>query len=269
MGFHLYEDVWETSTTTGTGAYTLAGAVAGWRTFASQYANADTLLYCAFDGTNFENGVGTYNAGVLTRTTIYRSTNANAAVSWSAGTRQIMVAPLGVNMEQLMNLGSVGFPHRDSDNGWTYFDNGQMPGIATNAAAGAGKIGELITNSNAVALPLTANTPAQMGVVALTAGDWQISGGVQFSGGATSTVSYLIAALNATTATVAIVPQFTTETCFFNGTPFGGGLTPIIQTPVLDLELSGSANFFLNVQAGFATSTCSAFQSFLRARRVR
>lgn len=124
MAFHLYEDTWETTTTTGTGAYTLAGAVSGRRSFSAQYTNGDTCWYTAFDGTNFELGLGTYASSgtTLTRTTIYRSTNSNAAVNWSAGTRQIMVAPLGVTLESIFTPGSVGVPQRSSDNVWAYIN---------------------------------------------------------------------------------------------------------------------------------------------------
>jgi len=119
VAFHLYEDTWEQSTTTGTSAYVLAGAVAGWRPFSAQYSNTDTLAYSAYDGTNFEHGIGTYNSGAnsLSRTTIYRSTNSNAAVNWSAGTRQIVVAPLGIMFEQFIAPGSTGYMRQTGVNG--------------------------------------------------------------------------------------------------------------------------------------------------------
>lgn len=122
MAFHLYEDVWETSTTTGTGAYTLAGAVAGYREFSSQYADGDTCWYSAYDGVNFESGIGTYNASgdTLSRTTIYRSTNGGSAINWTGGTIQIQVVPLGLPLEQLLTPGSAGVPNRTADNSWFY-----------------------------------------------------------------------------------------------------------------------------------------------------
>ena len=83
----------ETSTTTGTGTYTLAGAVADFQAF-SVIGNANTCYYTAFEaGAGWEVGIGTYTAvgTTLARTTILRSTNADAAVSWGAGTRTIFV----------------------------------------------------------------------------------------------------------------------------------------------------------------------------------
>lgn len=82
----------ETSTTTGTGTYDLAGAVAGHRTFVAGIGTGNTCWYCATDGTDWEVGIGTVTDATpdtLARTTIIASSNAGAAVNWSAGTRQI------------------------------------------------------------------------------------------------------------------------------------------------------------------------------------
>ena len=97
---HIREPrVLETTTTTGTGALTLAGALTGFRTFASLpgIAVGDTCLYYieAVDANGnatgaYEVGLGTYSAAnELTRTTVIRSSNANAAVSLAAGTKRV------------------------------------------------------------------------------------------------------------------------------------------------------------------------------------
>jgi hypothetical protein len=88
-----YDRVQENSTTTGTGTYTLSGAVASYRTFAAACSTGDVVPYVAVDTAtgDWEIGLGTYSAGTLARTTIRRSTNANAAVSWASGTRQVFI----------------------------------------------------------------------------------------------------------------------------------------------------------------------------------
>lgn len=84
--------VWETTATTGTGTYALAGAKTGYRAFSTVCANNDTATYAATDGTNWEVGLGTWTTGNnLARTTIYASSNSNVAVSWSAGTKDIFL----------------------------------------------------------------------------------------------------------------------------------------------------------------------------------
>ena len=90
MAFAIDDRVWETSTTTGTGTYTLAGASAGAQSFAT-VGDGNTTYYVATDGTDWEVGVGTYTAAgtTLARTTIIRSSNGDAAVSWGAGTKQV------------------------------------------------------------------------------------------------------------------------------------------------------------------------------------
>lgn len=92
--------VQETSTTPGTGTYTLGGSVAGFQTFAI-VGDGGTCPYYAFsvdgggvpDG-DWEEGIGTYTVAgtTLARTSIVRSSNANAAVNWAAGTRRIILS---------------------------------------------------------------------------------------------------------------------------------------------------------------------------------
>ena len=90
MALVLADRVKETTTTTGTGTYTLAGAVTGFESFAT-IGNTNTTYYCCTDGTDFEVGVGTYTSSgtTLARTTILQSSNSDSAVNWSAGTRSI------------------------------------------------------------------------------------------------------------------------------------------------------------------------------------
>lgn len=84
--------VFETTATVGTGAYTLAGAVAGYQALSAVCSNADTVEYVATDGTSWEVGLGTWGTGgILTRTSVYKSSNSNNAVSWAAGSKDIFL----------------------------------------------------------------------------------------------------------------------------------------------------------------------------------
>jgi len=84
----------ETSTTTSTSSYSLAGAVTGFLAFSSVCANNDTVYYAAVDqsGSGWEVGLGTWATGnTLARTNILASSNSGNAVNWGAGTRDVFL----------------------------------------------------------------------------------------------------------------------------------------------------------------------------------
>lgn len=92
MALVVKDRVRETTNTTGTGTYTLAGAVTGFQSF-SVIGNGNTTYYAVTDGTNWEVGLGTYTASgtTLARTTILESSNSGSAVNWGAGAKDIFV----------------------------------------------------------------------------------------------------------------------------------------------------------------------------------
>jgi len=93
MAFVINDRVKETTTTTGTGAFALGGAVQGFETFASGIGNSNTTYYAIFNpGTSeFEVGLGTLDgdSSDLARTTVISSSNSDSAVSFSAGTKDV------------------------------------------------------------------------------------------------------------------------------------------------------------------------------------
>ena len=97
----IYADrVMETSTSTGTGNITLAGAATGHRAFSAVCVVGDTFDYAiaAVDGNGtptgaWETGRGTYSAaGTLTRTTVQASSNSNNAVNFAAGSKLVFLS---------------------------------------------------------------------------------------------------------------------------------------------------------------------------------
>jgi hypothetical protein len=90
MALVVNDRVKETSTTTGTGTFTLDGAVSGFETFSSAIGNTNTTYYAIVnDNGEFEVGLGTVGAGTLSRDTIISSSNSDAAENFTAGTKDV------------------------------------------------------------------------------------------------------------------------------------------------------------------------------------
>lgn len=107
---HIIPDsVAETSTTTGTGAFTVAGALAGHFTFAAEIATGNTFTYAikAVDGSgNFtgehETGIGTMTSGTtFSRDAVTSSSNSDALVSFAAGTKYVFATMNSRDVRQL------------------------------------------------------------------------------------------------------------------------------------------------------------------------
>jgi hypothetical protein len=94
MAFVLNDRVLETTITTGTGPLALDGAPSGYQTFNEGVGTSNTTFYAIFNtvAAEWELGLGTVSSSsVLTRTTVYSSSNADAAVNFSAGTKNVFV----------------------------------------------------------------------------------------------------------------------------------------------------------------------------------
>ena len=111
MALVIKDRVKETTTTTGTGTYTLAGAEVGFQSF-SAIGNGNTTYYTVTDGGDWEVGIGTYTASgtTLARTTILSSSNSNNAVSWSAGEKFVFVTQPSSKASFLDASGNLSFP---------------------------------------------------------------------------------------------------------------------------------------------------------------
>ena len=97
MAFKLNDRVKESSATTGTGTFTLGGAVSGFESFSAGIGGDNTTYYCIFEtGTNnFEVGLGTLNgaASTLARTYVISSSNSDAKVNFAGATEVFCTVP--------------------------------------------------------------------------------------------------------------------------------------------------------------------------------
>jgi len=92
MAFIHADFVLETTVTTGTGTYDLDGAVTGHRSFVAGIGGGNSCYYAVEDATDWEVGIGMVTDAApdtISRTQIISSSNADAAVNWGAGTKNI------------------------------------------------------------------------------------------------------------------------------------------------------------------------------------
>lgn len=142
-------------------------------------------------------------------------------------------------------------------------------GTTTNDSAAAGSVGELISASVASgsAVALTTSTSANVTSISLTAGDWDVSGIISFTGAATTTVTTQIGSISNTSATLdtsdgRIVSQF------YNGNTVYNTILTRHGIPPTRISLASTTTIYLVAQSTFAVSTSGAF-GVLRARRIR
>ena len=94
MAFVLNDRVKQTSTTTGTGTFSLTGTEVGFETFVAGIGTTNNTFYAiALDGTaEFEVGIGTVTdaaTDTLSRDTVISSSNSDNKVDCSAGTKTV------------------------------------------------------------------------------------------------------------------------------------------------------------------------------------
>jgi hypothetical protein len=94
MALVVNDRVKETSTTTGTGTFDLAGAASGFQTFVAGVGDTNTTYYAIFNQgtTEWEVGLGTVTdaaTDTLARTTIISSSNSGSAVDFASGTKDV------------------------------------------------------------------------------------------------------------------------------------------------------------------------------------
>jgi hypothetical protein len=177
MALVLKDRVKETTTTTGTGSFSLAGAVTGYDSF-GQIGSGNTTYYAVYldGGSEWEVGIGTYTSpSTLSRDTILASSNSGSVVTFSAGQKTIWCDyPAGTSIYasnngsqtsgQVLKSNGVGTPPT-----WQTTTNGDVVGPASatdNAVARFDTTtGKLIQNS----LVIIGDTGSVTGVNALTA----------------------------------------------------------------------------------------------------
>jgi len=119
MALVINDRVKETSTTVGTGPFTLAGAQTGFDSFANGIGGSNTTYYAIFNqGTSeWEVGLGTLDAGgtILTRKTVLTSSNSDTTVTFTSGTKDVFCT---LPASKAVYLDSTGTPVGAASNGF-------------------------------------------------------------------------------------------------------------------------------------------------------
>jgi len=197
MALILADRVKETSTTSGNGVFTLAGAASGFQSFAV-IGNTNTTFYCiAGQGTSeWEVGIGTYatSGTTLTRTTVLSNSSATqpSALSFAAGTKDVFVtypSEKSVNLDASGNATALGTP--------VAFVGTNITGTATaftasNVTTNANLTGGVTSVGNAATVVTNANLTGgvtSVGNAATVVTNANLTGGVTSVGNAATVVT--------------------------------------------------------------------------------
>ncbi|SRR5210317_845139 len=137
MALVINDRVKETSTTTGTGTFSLAGAETGFETFVSGVGDTNTTYYAiSHDGTNeWEVGVGTVTdaaTDTLSRDTIISSSNSDAAVNFTAGGKTVFCTlPAKKTISPVMDATGFVVTHASTLDQDQTLDSGVLAGPVT------------------------------------------------------------------------------------------------------------------------------------------
>jgi hypothetical protein len=156
-----------------------------------------------------------------------------------------------------------------SNNGYDLPDIVPLRGVVDGVNAAAGLVGEVIMSTvlAASAVSLATGTAANVTSIALTPGDWMVSGSVAFALGGTTTVQYQTGAVNSVSATMPTYDRGVSNlvehgTTINTSTPTVADITPI------HVNIAAGQTWYLIARSGFGASAMTAYGT-IRAQRIR
>lgn len=195
----VYFDRVQETGSSGLADFSLGGAVSGYQAFGTVCSNGDTVSYCAVLTTQWEVGLGTYNAGVLERTTVQDSSTGGSKVNFS-GSPAVFLTWSGVDAANSGGGGGTGDvvgPASSVDSRVALFDgitgkllkqSSAVLGTAAFAATGAFDASGAAAAAQAASQPVDADLTTIAGLTATTdnviqskAGAWASRSVAQYS----------------------------------------------------------------------------------------
>lgn len=143
-----------------------------------------------------------------------------------------------------------------------------VTGVVDGSDAAAGKVGEYISSTVATGASVALGTGVTSNItsIALTAGDWDVSGAIDFTFGGATSYTNLTGGSSVTSATLGAQDSgFDFETPAAVPT---AGSDQIWVIPTVRYSLAAGATIFLVAQGTFTVSTLKAYGT-IRARRIR
>jgi len=135
MALVINDRVKETSTTTGTGDFTLAGASQGFESFASGVGVGNTTYYTIVQSgsNNFEVGEGTLSASsTLVRSTPISSSNSDSLVNFTSGDKDVFCTiPAKKTISPVMEATKYVVTHASTISEDQTLDSGVLAGPVT------------------------------------------------------------------------------------------------------------------------------------------
>ena len=134
--------------------------------------------------------------------------------------------------------------------------------------SGVSATGEAIVTAAvaaASAVALTTNVTANVTSISLTAGDWDVTGIVQYTPAATTSITQLTQGSSSTSATLGAQGTFSK---FVTAANILTAVDPAWALPTVRFSLTTTTTIYLVANATFTVSTLAAY-GVIRARRVR
>jgi hypothetical protein len=230
----LADRVKESTTTTGNGTLTLDGAATGFQSFTTAFGNGVSVYYVIAGGSEWEVGIGTTGAGTLSRDTVLQSSNADAKVVFSAGTKDVFcsyVADRAVTTVDAVTLTNKTIS--GADNTLSNISNASL----TNSS--------VTVNGTAIALGASGTVTAAAGTLT----------GATLASGVTASSLTSVGSLTALTVAGTTKIQQALEKATVSATAATGTIAyDVLTQAVLFYTSNASANWTLNIRGNSGTT---------------